>query len=164
MGNWLLSIFNFGNSTQVENTIIHSKVDTLNDLIKKKFFEGKFSEAFDSLDSAIMEHNSNSEATYKLLLVKLKFLIDCRRFNEANEIITVFEKEKRNDLQFNELKLIPLNITKSKEVKELEETIKKLKEETQKVKKENKELKDMNSKLIEIQIAMKEYIKENIIY
>lgn len=61
-------------------------------------------------------------------------------------------------------KKIPLNITKSKEVKELEETIKKLKEETQKVKKENKELKDMNSKLIEIQIAMKEYIKENIIY
>lgn len=35
MGNWLLSIFNFGNSTQVENTIIHSKVDTLNDLIKE---------------------------------------------------------------------------------------------------------------------------------
>ena len=115
MGNWLLSIFNFGNSTQVENTIIHSKVDTLNDLIKKKFFEGKFSEAFDSLDSAIMEHNSNSEATYKLLLVKLKFLIDCRRFNEANEIITVFEKEKRNDLQFNELKLTMMSLNQNSE-------------------------------------------------
>lgn len=54
---------------------------------------------------------------------------------------------------------IPLKITKSKEVKELETIIKELKKELKDVKEENKNLKIQNTKLIDIQVGMKEYLK-----
>jgi hypothetical protein len=55
---------------------------------------------------------------------------------------------------------IPLKITKSKKVKELETIIKTLKKELKNIKEENKNLKIQNTKLIEVQVGMKEYIKE----
>lgn len=56
--------------------------------------------------------------------------------------------------------LTPLKISKTNEVKKLDEDVKNLKSENQKLKAENKELKLNNSKLIDNMVAMREYIKD----
>ena len=113
MGNIFTALFNFGATTQAENIIISAKIDTLIKRIKKDFSKGEFSQAFDDLDSSLVENTDNIKVTYELLLVKLKFFIDCRRFKESNELIEVLEKKYKkfnNNLKFKELKLTMMSL------------------------------------------------------
>lgn len=90
-----------------------------------------------------------------------KLKIDNEKFTPSN-ISKVSNLSRPTIYAYKEYiqKKIPLKITKSKEVKELENIIKILKKELLRIKEENEDLKSQNSKLIEIQVGMKRYLEE----
>ncbi|MGB6128583.1 MAG: hypothetical protein WBG30_07525 [Psychrilyobacter sp.] len=98
---------------QINNQIINPKIDSSIKRLKKDFFDGKFKEAVTFLDSLLEENEHNVAVKYQLLLVKIDFLINFRKFDEFNEYIELVEKQYSEfiTLTFKEYKLLSLSLS-----------------------------------------------------
>lgn len=115
MSNKLFSFFNRGTINQNNTTIMSTTVVTLISSIRNCFFEGRISEAIQSLNEAKQEHEQHNEAKYQLLILETEFFLLLQRFDKANEKLNYLEKNFLSLLSgaFYEMKATLLSLKKN---------------------------------------------------
>ncbi|MFX4235606.1 hypothetical protein ACOL3F_06635 [Aliarcobacter butzleri] len=111
--NFNFSLFQRDNK-QENNITINAEVQASIDHIKNDFNEGKFEEAIKFLDKLIIENEKIKQNKYYLLLLKIDFLRQFRKYDEFEENLTFIEKSEDykpyHDKKLKELKLTLLSM------------------------------------------------------
>lgn len=116
MFNFNFSIFQRDNK-QENTVIINAEIDASIKRIEKDFFDGRFSDAIELLDALFQENQSNEKVKYQLLLRKIEFSMQFRKFDEFKELLESIESNYKAhlDTKFKELKLTLMALEKNEE-------------------------------------------------
>lgn len=111
--NFNFSLFQRDNK-QENNIAINAEIQASIDYIKNDFNEGKFKEAINFLDKLIIENEKIKQNKYYLLVLKIDFLRQFRKYDEFEENLTFIEKSEDykpyHDNKLKELKLTLLSM------------------------------------------------------
>lgn len=129
MKNFIKTFLQIGNNTQVNNITINAKVKASIEHIENDFNEGKFEESIKFLDKLLIENEKIKENKYHLLLVKIDFLRQFRKYSEFEEYLTSIEQnddyKSYLDNRFKELKLSLLSMKKDESFFKLADELRK---------------------------------------
>lgn len=113
MFNFNFSLFQRDNK-QENNIVINAEIQASIEHIKNDFNEGKFEEAINFLDKLIIENEKIKQNKYYLILLKIDFLRQFRKYDEFEENLTFIERsddyKSYHDNKLKELKLTLLSM------------------------------------------------------
>jgi len=117
ISNIFKSFINIGDTKQSNTIVINAEVDASIKRIEKDFFDGRFSDAVELLDALLLENQNNDKVKYQLLLRKIEFAMQFRKFDEFKELIASIESNYsvHLDTKFKELKLTLMALEKNEE-------------------------------------------------
>lgn len=115
MINLIKNFFQVGHNTQnISNITINAKIQASIEHIKNDFNEGKFKEAINFLNKLIIENEKIKQNKYYLLLLKIDFLRQFRKYDEFEENLIFIETsddyKPYHDKKLKELKLTLLSM------------------------------------------------------
>jgi len=95
---------------------INPKIDVTIKRLEKDFFDGNFKQAIDDLNSLIKDNDGETlkSVKYQLLLLRASFLMQFRKLDEFEELLSHIEAEYSSfiEIKFKELKLTLMSFKK----------------------------------------------------